>query len=134
MLYCVELLPRPTSGPIASPSEPIVYESGGPDQVAAEAAAYFNLPASSIELERRTLYLLDFDDNLSNEEVNHAAHTAAQRLFADPVAETAGSGPALQIFGGSRPTTPNLFNILTVFRPGVTDAVGESARRGYGLL
>jgi phosphoribosylformylglycinamidine synthase len=134
MLYCVELLPRPLSGPIASPSEPTVSESGNPDRIVAEAAAFFKLPTLDIQLERRAIYLLEFADGVPAEEIGRAVQTATQRLFADTVAETAGSGSALEIFGASRPTTPNLFNILTVFRPGVTDAVGESARRGYRWL
>jgi phosphoribosylformylglycinamidine synthase len=134
MLYCVELLPRPASGSIASSSEPLTSESGSPDRIAAEVAAYFKLPVNNIQLERRTLYLLDFEDDLSIAQASEATQIAAQRLFADAVAETTESGPALQVFGSTRPATANLFNILTVFRPGVTDAVGESARRGYGLL
>jgi phosphoribosylformylglycinamidine synthase len=134
MLYCVELLPRPASGPLASPSEPAVSESGSPNRVVAEAVAYFKLPNSAVQLERRVLYLLDFDDNLPIEEAVAASRVAAQRLFSDPVAETTASGPARQIFTDNRPNVENLFNILTVFRPGVTDAVGESARQGYRLL
>ncbi len=134
MLYCVELLPRFSSGSLASPSEPTISGSGEANRVSTEAAAYFNLPFSSLQLEGRSLYLLDFEDGATAEELRQAAQIATQRLFADAVVQTAQSGPTLEIFGGSRPTAPNSFNILTVFRPGVTDAVGESARRGYRLL
>ena len=134
MLYCVELLPRPISGPIASPSEPTVSESGGPDRIVAEAAAYFKLSASALQLERRVLYLLEFDNLLPADEIRAALQIATPRLFADMVAETANSGSSLEIFEASRPQSANLFNILTVFRPGVTDAVGESVRRGYRWL
>ncbi|MEI6044360.1 MAG: phosphoribosylformylglycinamidine synthase subunit PurL [Chloroflexota bacterium] len=134
MLYCVELLPRPISGPIASPSEPTVSESGDPDRIVAEAAAYFKLSASALQLERRVLYLLEFDNLLPADEIRAALQIATPRLFADMVAETANSGSSLEIFEASRPQSANLFNILTVFRPGVTDAVGESVRRGYRWL
>ncbi len=117
MLYYVELLPRPETTP--------------PPGTHAEATAFIGSPA---QLEKHTIYLLDLEDNFAAEEIDQALQNATRKLFADAVAENASAGPILQIFSANRPTAPGTYQILTVFRPGVTDAIGESAKRGYNLI
>jgi len=121
MLYCIELTPS--------------FEAVTQSRLTREVATYFKLSPSEVQIEKRQLYLLDFEEaQTADNAVVQAVQLAAQKLFADPVAEKARSGPVLEVLAASRPTMPGFFNVVTVLRPGVTDAVGESARRGYYQL
>lgn len=85
-----------------------------------------------VTLIHRKFYLLDFEDTAQN--LEPVVEKAAASLFIDPVIETAKVGSALETLVAARPSDPNTLVILTVYRPGVTDAVGESALRGYNIV
>ena len=117
MLYCVELLPQETLTTA--------------NRYAAEAASYFG--ESFSDLRQHAVYLLQFEPNTPPDTAEKACILAAQKLLADPVAQTFRGGPVDKFFealvsGG----TPAL--ILGANRPGVTDAEGESALQGYRVM
>lgn len=97
-----------------------------------EAAQVFE--AAPLKLEQHPLYLLDFADDAPAALLLATAQDAAAKLFVDPVIETAQVGPALELLAMARTDSALDLIIVTVYRPGVTDAVGESALRGYGVV
>src|SRR4051794_22936618 len=107
MLYCVELLPQETLTTA--------------NRYAAEAASYFG--ESFSDLRQHTVYLLQFEPNTPPDAAEKACILAAQKLLADPVAQTFRGGPVDKYFEALvTGSTPAL--ILAANRPGVTDAEG----------
>ncbi len=143
MLYYVELLPRIASDTTSNRGESvsrviepdakageIVNSFASSDLLVQQAASFFGVAS---RLESRRLFLLQFDPETSPEQANQAVRQAAQALFSDPVVQTFRAGPIQALFEGlSRESKAAL--VVTAYRPGVTDAEGESARQGYLVL
>lgn len=120
MLYCVELLPRVADLP------PVVSE-----RLWADAAAFFDTAPRNFE--RHALYLLEFEESAEPEKVRQAAQRAAESLLSDSVTQTYRGGPVEEYFSElGRENAAAL--IVAAYRPGVTDAEGESTRQGYAVL
>ncbi len=128
MLYYVELIPRNLAndqGAGFSRATESNFSAEG-----SEAASFFG-PGTL--LESRRLYLLQFDLAISPEQAQRATWQTAQNLLCDPVAQTFRAGA---LTGLARQLSEEQFSglIMTAYRPGVTDAEGESTRRGYGVM
>lgn len=101
-------------------------------RIKGEAAEVFG--ASPIRLSQHRFYLLDFAANSETEQLQKVVEAAAQQLFSDTVIETATIKPALDLLTAARPVDALSLVIVTVHQPGVTDATGESALRGYNVI
>jgi len=88
-----------------------------------EAAQVFE--TAPLSLEQHQLYLLDFADDAPAATLLATAQDAAAKLFVDPVIETVRVGPALELLTTARTDSPLDLVMVTVYRPGVTDAVGK---------
>lgn len=119
MLYCVELIPR------------TALVSAEVNRLRQLATTHFG--SEPTRLERRQLFLLDFDSTTSPEAADQATQLAAQRLLTDPVAQTYRGGPLAPYFTALSHDTSEAL-ILAAYRPGVTDAEGDSARQGYSVM
>ncbi len=119
MLYCVELLPRVNSS--VSPASLLEQE----------AAAHFGSPP--LRLEQHALFLLEFDPAATPQTLSQATRQAAERLFTDQATQTFQGGPVDEYFELLSRETKSAV-ILAAYRPGVTDAQGESARQGYNVM
>jgi phosphoribosylformylglycinamidine synthase subunit PurSL len=119
MLYCVELIPHANAIP---------HEN---ETLSREAHEFFGSENARAEI--RPLYLLQFDADAPPAQANHATMRAAQRLFRDPVAHDYRGGPLDEFFGLLENETSTAY-ILAAYRPGVTDAEGESAVAGYRIM
>lgn len=119
MLYCVELQPRENS------------RLTNTDRLVKEAHTHFGVAPVSLQL--RHFFLLQFDPVAPADLANRAAQQAATRLFSDPVVHIYRGGPLGDFFPMLAAETKTAF-ILAAYRPGVTDAEGESAARGYAVM
>jgi phosphoribosylformylglycinamidine synthase len=139
MLYYVELLPRVapenqgasfsyTLEPDAKAGEDS-NELAIADRLTREAVAYFGVAP---RLKNHRLFWLQYDTETTPEQAERATLQAAQNLFSDPVAQTYQTGTLTQLAEQLQNSASAI--ILTAFRPGVTDAEGESARQGYSVM
>jgi phosphoribosylformylglycinamidine synthase subunit PurSL len=142
MLYYVELLPRSapatqsgisTSSSLSASEAKAGEESDNiavADRLTREAAAYFG---TAPQLANHRLFFLQFDQETTPEQANRATQLAARQLFSDPVAQVYQAGPVAQLAERlSRETEAAL--VVTAYRPGATDAEGESACQGYMVM
>lgn len=97
-----------------------------------EAAEIFGTSPTKISQHR--FYLLDFADNVDSEKLKTVVEAATTQLFSDPVIETTKIGPALELLTAAQPDDALSLVIVTVHQPAVTDAIGESALRGYNVI
>ncbi len=134
MLYCIEVKPRlPLE--ILSSNQPTSAENPQMAHLSREVEHFFKVLPPNFSLENWPLFFLDFEKAVSpGGEMAQKFGKAAGQLLVDPVAEEISYGPALEVLENSRPRGQNIFNVITVFHPGVTDAVGESARIGFGVV